>query len=66
MNKFALKIWLISKMEHIDFQIKYKTIKPDSSNIPVEALESQLRILKDLYEDFNMEDVDISYLQGPK
>lgn len=53
-------------MENLEFQIKYKTIKPESPFQPVESLESQLQLLKDLYEDFNMDEVDITYLQGPK
>ena len=66
MNKFAFKIWLITKMERLEFQMKFQSIKPEVNSTSQEALKSQIQLLKDLYDDFNMDEVDITYLQGPK
>lgn len=66
MNKFALKIWLIAKMERLEFQMKFQSIKPEVDSTSQEVLKSQIQLLKDLYDDFNMDEVDITYLQGPK
>ncbi len=56
----------MTKMERLEFQMKFQSIKPEVDSISQESLKSQIQLLKDLYEDFNMDEVDITYLQGPK
>jgi hypothetical protein len=46
--------------------MKFQSIKPEVDSTSQEVLKSQIQLLKDLYDDFNMDEVNIDYLQGPK
>jgi len=57
MNKTALKLWIECKIDTLTFR---KAFSKDSTT----DIDAQLLILKELYEDFNLQDVQLEFIQG--
>ena len=51
MNKLTLKAWLEAKIEMLEFRKKI-------SETPLPEIDPQIKILKELYDDFNLESVN--------
>lgn len=59
-NKPVLFLWITSKIESLEFKLK---IGMFDSVEEVYRCEGELRILKQLYEDFNLESVNKNDLE---
>lgn len=57
MNKMVLKLWLETKMDSLNFKKEFsKESKKD--------IDAQILILKELYDDFNLDECGLEYLQN--
>lgn len=52
-NSFILKMWIMAKVTELEKNFHFVTREEDAHNI-----KGRLDILKEFYEDFNLEDVN--------
>jgi hypothetical protein len=52
-NSFILKMWIMTKINELENKFNFITREEDAYNI-----QGRLDILKEFYEDFNLEDVN--------